>query len=212
MKNYTIKLFYFLLLIVSIKCSGQSSTSNIDTMDNELILEIYQKDLEIRQLDALTDTVHLETYDSKHRELIFELLAKNMVKTARDKIRAAWILQHTAAKICSGELTSISPENYLLAYKLSSSALAQLERENDTATIRKESIRRIIALNYDRYLLFSHGYQMFGTQFVFDEESGEMVLAPIDTNLISDQERMLHNVEALPVLLSKYKMKPMSVR
>lgn len=65
-----------------------------------------------------------------------------------------------------------------------------------------------MALNYDRYLLFSAGYQKFGTQFVFDRETDEMLLAPIDTSLSNDVERAAHDVEPLRELLSKYKMKP----
>lgn len=52
--------------------------------------------------------------------------------------------------------------------------------ENDTLTIRKENIPRIVALNYDRYLWFKFGYQKFGTQFMFDDQTGEMLLVPID--------------------------------
>lgn len=198
-----------ILLFTVISCSVNKNVQITKINDNQLIEKLYLKDIEIRELDAKTDTVNLEAYDKKHRKQIFQLLAENKVITAKDKIRAAWILQHTAAKFCEGELTSISPENFLLAYKLSSTALSQLEMEKDTLTIRKENIPRIVALNYDRYLLFTFGYQKFGTQFVFDDKTNEMLLAPIDTTLSSDVERKKHNVEPLNVLLSKYKMKPM---
>ncbi|MBP7556200.1 MAG: hypothetical protein KA821_08055 [Chitinophagaceae bacterium] len=177
--------------------------------DNPLVKTLYQKDIEIRELDAKTDTVNLEAYDKKHREQIFRLLAENKLLTPKDKVRAAWILQHTAAKYCEGEITSLSPENFLLAYELSSAALEQLTLQNDTATIRKENIPRVIALNLDRYLLYSFGYQKFGTQFVFDEATGEMLLAPVDTSLSSDEEREKFNVEPLNRLRTKYKMKPL---
>lgn len=186
-----------------------STVKRIPQEDNPLIQKLYEKDLEIRKLDSETDTVNLENYDKLHREQIFQLLAENKVLTPKDRIRSAWILQHTAAKICEGSLTSLSPENFLLAYKLSSSALAQLKEQNDTATIRKERVPRIIALNYDRYLLYAFGYQKFGTQFVFDDLTGEMVLAPVDTTLCTDEEREKFQVEPLSLLMAKYKMKPM---
>ena len=186
-----------------------STVKRIPQEDNPLIQKLYEKDLEIRKLDSETDTVNLENYDKLHREQIFQLLAENKVLTPKDRIRSAWILQHTAAKICEGSLTSLSPENFLLAYKLSSSALAQLKEQNDTATIRKERVPRIIALNYDRYLLYAFGYQKFGTQFVFDGLTGEMVLAPVDTTLCTDEEREKFQVEPLSLLMAKYKMKPM---
>lgn len=210
MNNVTIKLLTPLFLFQVIACSTNNSESEILTKDNPIIQDLYLKDIEIRELDAKTDTVNLEEYDKVHREKIFQLLAENKVITSKDKIRAAWILQHTVAKICEGEVTSMSPENFLLAYKLSSMALSQLQTEGDTSTIRKENIPRVVALNYDRYLLFTKGYQKFGTQFVFDDKSGEMLLAPIDTSLSNDAERERYYVEPLKVLLQKYKMKSMN--
>jgi hypothetical protein len=138
------------------------------------------------------------------------MLANNQIITPMDKYRAALILQHTAGKICDGQLTSMSSENYLLAFHLSSSALDQLKVKNDTLTIKKYFVPRMVALNYDRYLLYTNGYQKFGTQFVFDDKTGEMLLAPVDTTLTNDEERREYNVESLQYLLSKYKMKPMS--
>lgn len=206
------KSFSFILFITIAGCTGDGKETPSAIKDNALIHELYLKDIEIRQLDAKSDTVNLEAYDQKHREQIFHLLAENKVITARDKIRAALILQHTAARLCDGELSSLSAENFLLAYKLSSAALSQLEKEKDTSTIRKENVRRMIALNVDRYLLFTFGYQKFGTQFVFDDTSGEMLLAPIDTTLSDDAERRKYNVEPLNTLRRRYTMKPMPVR
>lgn len=211
MNKLLFKLFTLILLYIGIYgCSSNKFKQAVNNEDNLTIKEIYLKDIEIRELDAKTDTVNLEAYDKKHREQIFQLLAENKVITAMDKIRASWILQHTNAKLCDGELTSISSENFLLAYKLSSTALSMLEKEKDTVTIKKGHIQRIIALNYDRYLLYTFGYQKFGTQYVFDEKTNEMLLAPIDTTLSNDIERRKFYVEPLNVLLSKNKMKPMS--
>ncbi|TWI77903.1 hypothetical protein IQ13_4143 [Lacibacter cauensis] len=208
MRNVAAIFFSLLFFLFLGGCSFEMNNTEIKIEDNALIEQMYKKDIEIRELDAKTDTVNLEEYDKKHREQIFRLLSENKVVTPKDKLRAAWILQHTVARICDGELTSLSPENFLLAYSLSSSALATLEKNNDTALIRKQYIPRIVALNYDRYLLFTFGYQKFGTQFVFDDQTGETLLAPIDTTLTSDEERKKYNVEPLPVLLKQYKMKP----
>lgn len=196
------------VLCMALSCSAKKN--KVDKyIDNPLVETLFQKDIEIRELDARTDTVNLEAYDKKHREQIFQLLAENKLVTPKDKVRAAWILQHTAARYCDGEITSLSPENFLLAYQLSSAALQQLTAHNDTAAIRKQNVRRVIALNYDRYLLYSFGYQKFGTQFVFDDTTGEMLLAPIDTSLSTDEERSKFDVETLDQLLAKYKMKPL---
>lgn len=212
MNNTAVKLFSFFVLTSIIGCSIKNNVQLLEIKDSPLIKALYLKDVEMRKLDSKKDTVNLEDYDKIHREQIFQLLAENRVLTSKDKVRAAWILQHTAAKFCEGELTSINPENFLLAYKLSSVALSQLETEKDTLTIRQENIPRIVALNYDRYLLFTFGYQKFGTQFVFDDKTGEMLLAPIDTTLSNDEERKKHNVEPLKILLNKYKTTPMKNR
>ncbi|MBN8650585.1 MAG: hypothetical protein J0L67_04120 [Cytophagales bacterium] len=147
------------LLLLSLSCHQKRKANEPEPADSHIIKTLYEKDLEIRKLNALTDTIDLEKYDQGHREKIFQLLAENKVFTPSDKIRAAWILQHTPAKVCEGELTSLSSENFLLAYYLSSSALAQLTQEKGTLTMKKENVPRITALNYDRYLLFTFGHQ-----------------------------------------------------
>lgn len=196
------------ILIISLLSLGCSNNIKIKkSTDNPLLDALYKKDIEIRELDAKIDTVNLEKYDKIHRDKVFQLLSDNKVITPKDKMKAAWILQHTAAKSCDGELTSISPENFLLAYHLSSSALKELNDKKDSSIIKKENISRIVALNEDRYLLFTYGYQKYGTQFVFDDKSGEMLLVPIDTTLANDVDRKKHQVEPLKTLLSKYKMK-----
>nr|WP_315176554.1 hypothetical protein [uncultured Flavobacterium sp.] len=208
MKKLLYKTISGLALSITFGCSIKGNFSNPVT-DNIVINQLYLKDIEIREIDAKTDTVNLEKYDKKHRDQIFQFLADNKIITPKDKYRAAWILQHTAAKICEGELTSLSPENFLLAYRLSSSALMQLTIQNDTILIKKMNLPRIVALNYDRYLLFTYGYQKFGTQFIFDDKTGEMILAPINETLSSDQERKKFNVEPLGQLLKTHRMKPM---
>lgn len=209
MRNLFRGLIATILLLNSIRCSNRQDAEFEKPKDNSQLEALYDKDIEIRELDAKTDTVNLENYDKVHREQVFQLLADGKVITPTDKIRSAWILQHTAAQFCDGALTSISPENFLLAYKLSSSALSQLELTSDTFQIRKLNVPRIVALNYDRYLLYTVGYQKFGTQYVFDDQTGEMLLAPIDTSLCTDAERTQFNVDSLHVLLAKSKMKPM---
>nr|WP_315153494.1 hypothetical protein [uncultured Flavobacterium sp.] len=208
MKKFFCKTICALALLSVFGCSLKNKYSAPIT-DNLVINDLYQKDIEIREIDAKTDTVNLEKYDKKHREQIFQFLAENKIITPNDKLKAAWILQHTAGKICEGELTSLSPENFLLAYKLSSSALMQLTLQKDTILIKKLNLPRLVALNFDRYLLFTYGYQKFGTQFIFDDKTGEMILAPINESLSNDKERKQFNVEPLDQLLKKYKIKPM---
>ncbi len=129
-----------------------------------MLEKIYARNIALRKLDAKTDTLNLEKHEQIHREQIFQLLAHNKAITSKDKLRAASELQHTGVKYCDGALASKSPEKFLLAYKLSSVALSLLKKENDTLTVSKWNVPRIIASNYDRYLLFTKGYQKIGTQ------------------------------------------------
>ncbi len=79
--------------------------------------------------------------------MIFDLLASNQVKTPVYKFRATFTLQHTAAKSCDGQITSISAKNFLLAYHLSSSALTQLQLQQDMTTIKRINMAKLVALN-----------------------------------------------------------------
>ncbi len=201
------KLLIVLMIFFMFNCSKEKTNSGPNQIaDNPILKEIYLKDIEIRALDERTDTVNLERFDKIHREKVFELLADNKIITFKDKYRASLILQHTAAKMCNGEITSISPENYLLAFHLSQNAMI------NTPNARDLNIPRMVALNYDRYLLYSKGYQKYGTQLIFDDISGEMMLAPIDTTLATDQERSQYQVEPLSMLLSKHKIKPFALK
>lgn len=62
------------------------------------------------------------------------------------------------------------------------------------------------AATYDRYLLYTEGYQKYGTQRVPDEVTEEEVWAPIDPKT-TDEERAKYNVPPLTELLKKYKIK-----
>lgn len=208
MRNFHLP-FVLIALVSFLSCKEAPQEKTVKQVDHPEIEQLFLKDIEVRELDARTDTIILENYDKVHRNRIFELLATGEVKTPLDKFRAALILQHTAGKLCEGELGSVSPENYLLAYHLSSAALKELQAANDTTSLQQENFPRMVALNYDRYLLYTDGYQKYGTQFVFDAATGASLLAPIDTTLATDEERKKLNVEPLNELLSKHKMQPM---
>lgn len=204
MNNSLIKSFSLIILFVAMGCSikDQDQEQEVEINDNLLIEKLYLKDIEIRELDDRNDTVNLEDYDKIHREKVFELLAQGLIITPKDKFRASWILQHTNVTTCEGELKSISPENFLLAYYLMESAI------KDTAKYHQKIPVKMVALNYDRYLLFTKGYQKYGTQRVFDDQGNEF-LAPIDTTLATDEERKQYEVETYRELTEKYTLKPL---
>ena len=101
--------------------------------------------------------------DQARRRRVIELLATDAVKTPRDKLHAALILQHTAVHLCDGRLRSISPENYLLAHHLARSAWQA----------GLDDARLMVAQTIDRYLSFTQGRQKYGTNRLVDLDTGE---------------------------------------
>jgi hypothetical protein len=160
--------------------------------DNPELAKMVEKDQEIRSIES---DEPLENTDIIHRKRVMELLVEGKIKTEQDKFNAALILQHTALTYCDGKLISLSPENYFLAYSLSKSAFESGYKDAAYLT----------AATLDRYLLFTAGYQKYGTQKVYDEKTDEMVWAPIDS-LTEDKEREKLNVKPLADLLKENKM------
>lgn len=181
----------FTVLFISCKIASKNDGNKFS--NNLELKKMVEKDQAIRMSN---DVSNLEEIDQLHRNRVFELIALDSIKTNEDKIHAALILQHTALEYCGDKLKSISPENYLLAYQFSKSAF------NNGYKIAAN----FVAVTYDRYLLYTKGYQKYGTQRVFEDKTGEEVWAPIDQST-TDQERALYNVPPLDSLLSKYKMK-----
>jgi hypothetical protein len=135
----------------------------------------------------------LEPKDEIRRKRVFELLAANAVRTPKDKVNSALILQHTGMVFVEGELKSKSVENHYLAHQLAKSAFES----------GYEEARFFTAVTYDRYSWMAFGYQKYGTQTTFVNH--EEVWVTIDS-VTSDEERAVYNVLPLDELL---KQKPM---
>lgn len=178
---------FFLLGLLSCKKNQEIIISDNIELKNMVI-----KDQEMRQLD----TLDMEPLDKKHRMKVMEMLAQGKVKTQKDKFNAALILQHTALTYCDQKLVSISPENYYLAYQLVKNSF----EEGDT------SVAMMVATTYDRYLLYTEGFQKYGTQRVYDESTDSFLWAPIDKTT-TDQERAKYKIKPLLDLLKECKMK-----
>ena len=185
-------IFCTIILITSCKVQNKITANTLS--DNPQLKELVRVDQQMRQRDTV---VEMEPIDKQHREVVMSLLANGQIRTSTDKFNASLILQHTALTFCNGKLVSISPENYLLAYHLAKSAFESGDK----------SVAYMTAATYDRYLLYTEGYQKYGTQRVPDEVTGEEVWAPIDPKT-TDEERTKYNVPPLSDLLKKYKMKP----
>src|SRR5215207_711315 len=151
------KLFSLLFsaIMVMAGCKVQNVTGTKSINDNSELKKLVLIDQEMRK----NDTLDMEPIDKKHRAVVMSFLANGLVKTTTDKFNAALILQHTALTFCNGKLVSISPENYLLAHHLSKSAFEAGDK----------SIAYMTAVTFDRYLLYTEGYQKYGTQRVNEE-------------------------------------------
>lgn len=173
--------------------SGETSSFAM-VKNNDELKAMVVKDQAMR---SSAKDVDLEATDKVHRDRVFELLAAGCIQTNEDKLNAALILQHTALIYCNDKLKSVSPENYLLAYQLSKSAF---EAGDERAAY-------FVATTYDRYLLYTQGYQKYGTQRIFDEQTGAEMWAPIDP-VTTDAERRMYSVPAFDSLLRQYTMQP----
>nr|WP_315485416.1 hypothetical protein [uncultured Undibacterium sp.] len=155
--------------------------------DNKRLSFLAKQDQAVR-----TGATETSSDDARRREVL-ELLASGGVATPIDKFNAGLVLQHTGLNFCDGKLKSISPENYLLAHFLFKDAL----------TGGVEFARTLVAASIDRYLSFTEGRQLYGTNRVIDQTTGKELLVPIDRT-ISDKERAKFGVPPLAELLEKW--------
>lgn len=187
-----------LFLIILLFASCRYSKFEMEGMqpDNLELAVMVARDQRTRQSNS---NITLEEMDQVHRARVFELIARDSIKTNKDRLNAALILQHTAIEYCFNELKSISVENYLMAYYLSKAAFDNGETK----------AAQFVATTFDRYLLFTKGYQKYGTQRIFDDKSGEELWAPIDENT-TDAERAKYNIPPLDSLRLQYKIKQLT--
>ena len=182
------KIHFVILIVVSTfyftNCGSTKKNHNIEL----------QKLVVADQKDRMSGSDEpWEPKDELRRKRIFVLLANNKILTAKDKLNAALILQHTGMVFCNKKLKSKSMENHYLAYQLSKAAYRQ----------GSEKARRYIALTYDRYSWMAFGYQKYGTQSTFIDD--QEVWVKIDTKT-SDEERVKYNIAPLAELLKQKSM------
>jgi len=147
--------------------------------DCQELIEMYNADQKLR---ASESDEPYEPSDKKGRLRVFELLVEGKIRTNNDKMNAAIILQHTGLVMCDEKIKSINPENYYLAYLLAKSSY---ENGNKDAAY-------FTAATYDRYLLYTKGYQKYGTQKIY--------------STTTDSEREKYKIPSLKVLTEQYEI------
>ncbi len=172
-------LVLFLLSCVERRpAQGGNTRREVSTLLDTMIKE----DQQLRSDDSI-DWARVVEADQRHREMIFEWLAKGEITDPEDLYNAAFLLQHADPATCR--------ECYLLAYQLSTEAVRQGFR----------SARYLSALNLDRYLVFSGKPQKFGTQYNTDS-AGVYYLFPIDS-ATTDDERAEWDVDPLDTIKAR---------
>jgi len=182
----SLHLLCFICLIILISCSKPHQ----EFADNVELIKMCKADEEMRMSDS--DDPY-EPSDKARRTRILELLAENKIRTNNDKMNAALILDHTGLILCNENIKSVSPENYLLAHFLAKSSF---ENGNEDAAY-------FTAVTYDRYLLYTEGFQRFGTQRIY--EGNKLIWAPIDPST-TDEERSKFKVPSLKELLEQHEI------
>jgi len=154
---------------------------------NALLRELAKEDQDSRRGQEVIRT------DQDRIKLVLPLVGRGAAITPEDKFNAALVLQHTPLTFCDGKLQSFSPDNYLLAHSLFESALEA----------GFEDARYLVAASIDRYLVYTEGYQKYGTQRVINQETGKEELVPIDRKT-TDEERAKYGVPGLAELLKEF--------
>lgn len=126
-------------------------------------------------------------------KLVLQLLAKGAARTPQDKFNAAIVLQHTPLGFCEGRLVSKSPDNYLLGHYLAKEAYA--------AGYKPAGV--LVAQSIDRYLTFTEGRQLYGTNRIVNQKTGKEELVPIDRSF-PDSKRVKLGLQTLEQLLKAY--------
>ena len=148
--------------------------------DNETLKTIYEQD----QLDRgakVIDWSEVRVRDDKRREQTLIMLRTGELRTAKDYLHAAMIMQHGR-----------SAEDFKVA-----NGLARISMTIDPSNTQA---RWLTAASWDRMLTSKNMPQWYGTQYRLSEHSGQYELFPIDETAVSDEDRVAMSV---PVLQDK---------
>ena len=179
-------------LALAAGCARQSLDVAPARPDHVELAELAAEDQKVRSGGGVDHGPGIRT-DDERRARVMELIAAGAVVTPRDKFNAGLVLQHTGLTFCDGELKSVSAENYLLAHHYFEAALAA----------GLEPARGLSAMAIDRYLSFTKGIQKYGTNLLFNEETGKEEWVPIDRNT-TDAERARYGIAPLATLLARH--------
>jgi tetratricopeptide (TPR) repeat protein len=180
MKKIILLLFIGIFSGMRSEVAGQSQAA---IKDNEELKTLYKEDQSDR-MSGNIDWPVVSKRDKMREARVNELLAANLVRTARDYANAAMIFQHGVDTTASG-----------MAVKMMRKAVA-LDPSID---------KWLLAAAIDRDLMRREQPQIYGTQFgKMGDQPWE--LYKIDTTKVSDEERRAYRVGSLAEQREKVKM------
>src|ERR1700722_7029601 len=141
------------VLMICLLCSVAASAQT------PLLRELAKEDVDAQQGKTVVRT------DDERRKIVIEIIGKGELKGAEDKFDAGLILQHTGLDFCGKKLISYSADNYLLAHHLFISAYE--------VGYKKSEALYLIPASMDRYLTYTVGYQKYGTNREYNQETGK---------------------------------------
>jgi TonB family protein len=145
--------------------------------DHERLAQLAFDDQKDRQEKSSKTSVN----DYARTEEIYQILSKEELKTSNDFYNAALVLQHGGKS-----------EDFKQANLLAKKAVA-LNPNNSNA-------KTLVATSQDRYLESNNKPQWYGTQLI--ELGDKEYLHPIDTSIITEQDRKDLGVQSLSQLLA----------
>jgi len=135
--------------------------------DNAEVQRLADEDQEDRRAGPNIDWSVVKPRDDARLERIKELYKEGALRTGRDWLNAALILQH-----------SNEADDYLLAHEMCVAALA----------LGESRAKWLAAASEDRFLMAIGRKQRFGTQYVAADQTGAFRLADTDDD-VSDELR-----------------------
>lgn len=168
------KVIRFIGIICCFLACETNTPVNAVAKNNVMLFQMYQED----QADRMAKNIEwalVEKRDSLRLSKVNELLEKKAMHTAQDYYHAAMIFQHGDDSVA-----------YKMAIKMMQKAIAI------DSTINKW----LLAASIDRYLMSKNEPQIYGTQYV-QYQNKPMQLYVIDTNKVSDAERIAYGVKTL---------------
>ncbi len=172
------KAIYSLFLILFIAACDKPSKNESEAIlitDNEELIDLYTEDQSDRTSGEIDWSVVSER-DYQRQTRVLELLDSNKVRTASDFENAAMIFQHGSDTIASG-----------LAVELMKKAVA-MDSTRD---------KWLLAAAIDRDLMRRGKPQIYGTQYVKQQESDPWALYELDSTQITDEIRLEYGVQTL---------------